>query len=132
MAMSASLELKATLNLRGSNWLRGLRNQKRANAAAYGVGSKGSSAFTPAHGSPVTLRTTLPQASRVETPDLPNIRRDSAALASGMWWIWMFWRVVIWPLRSGAKRSVTSAKASIWSAVTPPIGSLQRSICTPG
>ena len=28
-------------------------------------------------------------------------RIRSAASASGMWWIWMFWRVVMWPLFIG-------------------------------
>ena len=51
-----------------------------------------------------------------------------AASASGMWWYWMFWRVVMWPLRSGVKRSAISAKASIWSGVTPPKGSFTRII----
>ena len=36
----------------------------------------------------------------------------------------MFWRVVMWPLSSGAYFSITSANASIWSGVTPPSGSL--------
>ena len=36
----------------------------------------------------------------------------------------MFWRVVMWPLFSGAYFSTTSAKASICSGVTPPIGQL--------
>ena len=55
-----------------------------------------------------------------------------AASGSGMWWNWMFWRVVMWPLPSGAKRSAISAKASIWSGVTPPNGSLTRIIWTSG
>ncbi len=42
----------------------------------------------------------------------------------------MFWRVVTWPLFSGAYSSTTSAKTSICSGVTPPIGSLMRIICT--
>ena len=29
-----------------------------------------------------------------------------AASRSGMWWIWMFWRVVMWPLLSGAYFSI--------------------------
>ena len=41
-----------------------------------------------------------------------------------MWWIWMFWRVVMWPLLSGASCSIASAKASICSGLTPPIGKL--------
>ena len=49
-----------------------------------------------------------------------------------MWWIWMFWRVVMWPLRSGAQRSIASAKASICSGLTPPSGSFTRIICTSG
>ena len=36
----------------------------------------------------------------------------------------MFCRVVMWPLFSGAYFSITSAKSSIWSGVTPPKGSL--------
>ncbi len=51
---------------------------------------------------------------------------------SGTWWIWMFWRVVTWPLFKGAYFSTTLAKASIWWGVTPPKGSLTRTICTSG
>ena len=40
---------------------------------------------------------------------------SSAISSSGMWWIWMFWRVVMWPLLSGAHRSTTSASLSICS-----------------
>ena len=40
----------------------------------------------------------------------------------------MFWRVVMWPLRSGTYFSTTSAKASIWSGVIPPKGSFTRII----
>ena len=36
----------------------------------------------------------------------------------------MFWRVVMWPLSSGAYFSITVANASICSGVTPPSGSL--------
>ena len=42
----------------------------------------------------------------------------------------MFWRVVMWPLLSGAYFSMTSAKASICSGVMPPNGSFTRTICT--
>ena len=82
--------------------------------------SKGSSSATPAHGSPVTLRIVLPQPSREERPASEIWRMNSAASASGMWWIWMFWRVVMWPLLSGANCSIASAKASICSGLTPP------------
>ena len=44
----------------------------------------------------------------------------------------MFCRVVMWPLFSGAYFSITRAKASIWSGVTPPIGSFTRIIWTSG
>ena len=57
---------------------------------------------------------------------------NSAASGSGMWWIWMFWRVVMWPLLSGANCSIASAKASICSGLTPPKGSFTRIICTSG
>ena len=80
----------------------------------------------------MTLRTVLPQASRVESPTLASRRRTSGIFARGMWWNWKFWRVVMWPLRSGAKRSASSPKASIWSGVTPPKGSFTRVICTFG
>ena len=60
----------------------------------------------------MTLRTVLPQASRLDSPTVPRIRIASAASGSGMWCNWTFWRVVMWPLRSGVKRSVISAKAS--------------------
>ena len=64
--------------------------------------SKSSPSVTPAKGSPVTLRTVLPQPSREERP-ASEIRRISfAASGSGTWWIWMFCRVVMWPLFSGA------------------------------
>ena len=56
------------------------------------------------------------------------MRIASAAWRSGMWWIWMFCRVVMWPLFMGANRSTTSAKASICSGVTPPKGSFTRII----
>ena len=36
----------------------------------------------------------------------------------------MFWRVVMWPLRSGTYLSITSANASSCSGVTPPNGKL--------
>ena len=57
--------------------------------------------MTPAHGSPVTLRTVLPQASRLESPASPIMRIAFAASGSGMWWNWKFCRVVMWPLLSG-------------------------------
>ena len=44
----------------------------------------------------------------------------------------MFCRVVMWPLSSGAYFSITLAKASICSGVTPPNGSFTRAICTSG
>jgi hypothetical protein len=44
----------------------------------------------------------------------------------------MFWRVVMWPLSSGAYFSTTSANASICSGLMPPIGSLTLIICTSG
>ena len=47
-----------------------------------------------------------------------------------MWCIWMFCRVVMWPLFSGTYFSITSAKLSICSGVTPPNGSFTRIICT--
>ena len=53
-----------------------------------------------------------------------------AASGRGMWWNWKFWRVVMWPLRSGAYCSARSANASICSGVTPPNGSFTRIICT--
>ena len=64
--------------------------------------SKGSPSLTPAQGSPVTLRIVLPQPSRDESPDSLILRITSVISASGMWWIWMFWRVVMWPLPRGA------------------------------
>ena len=44
----------------------------------------------------------------------------------------MFWRVVMWPLLSGAYSSTTSANISICPGVIPPIGSFTRHICTSG
>ena len=86
----------------------------------------------PAQGSPVTLRTVLPQPSREESPDSEITFSRSSMSRSGTWWICTFWRVVMWPLFSGAQRSTTSAKDSICSGVTPPKGSLTRTICTSG
>ena len=80
----------------------------------------------------MTLRTVLPQPSREERPASEISRISFAASGSGTWWIWMFWRVVMWPLFSGAYFSTTSAKASICSGVTPPNGSFTRIICTSG
>ncbi len=80
----------------------------------------------------MTLRTVLPQPSRLERPVALITLISSFMSVSGTWWIWMFCRVVMWPLLSGAKRSTTSAKESIWSGVTPPSGSFTRTICTPG
>ena len=76
----------------------------------------------------MTLRTVLPQPSREERPASDALRISSAISRSGMWWIWMFWRVVMWPLFRGAYSSTTSANISICSGVTPPIGSLMRHI----
>ena len=84
----------------------------------------------PAQGSAVTLRTVLPQPSRLERPASEIPRISAAASRSGMWWIWMFCRVVMWPLLSGAYCSTTSANVSIWSGVMPPNGSFTRIICT--
>ena len=92
--------------------------------------SKSSPSVMPAHGSPVTLRTVLPQPSREDRPASETLRISSAIWRSGMWWIWMFWRVVMWPLLSGAYSSTTSANISICSGVTPPMGSLMRHIWT--
>ena len=92
--------------------------------------SNSSSAQTPAHGSAVTLRTVLPQPSRLESPDSAISRMYEAASRSGMWWTWMFCRVVMWPFLSGANCSIALANASICSGETPPHGSLTRIICT--
>ena len=86
----------------------------------------------PAHGSAVTLRTVLPQPSRLERPTAEISRISAAASRSGTWWIWMFCRVVMCPLFSGAYFSTTSANVSICSGVTPPKGSLTRIIWTSG
>ena len=94
--------------------------------------SKGSPSETPANGSPVTLRTVLPQPSREERPTSEISRISSAASGSGTWWIWMFCRVVMWPLLSGAYFSITEANASICSGLMPPIGSFTRIIWTSG
>ena len=72
----------------------------------------------------------LPQPSRLESPAAETSRISSAMSRSGMWWIWMFWRVVMWALFIGAQRSVTSANISICSGVMPPNGSLMRHIWT--
>ena len=74
--------------------------------------SKSSSSSVPARASPVTLRIVFPQPSREDSPASPSSRISSAASGSGMWCIWMFWRVVTWPLRRGTYFSITSAKAS--------------------
>ena len=73
--------------------------------------SNSSSFATPAHGSPVTLRIVLPQPSRLDSPASPSSRIAFSASGSGMWCIWMFWRVVMCPLFSGTYFSITSANA---------------------
>src|SRR5207248_525571 len=83
-----------------------------------------------ADGSPVTLRIVLPQPSRLESPASPSSRIAFSASSSGTWCIWMFWRVVMCPLRSGTYFSITSANASSCSGVMPPKGSFTRIICT--
>ena len=80
----------------------------------------------------MTLRIVLPQPSREERPASAISRSSSSVSRSGTWWIWMFWRVVTWPLSSGAYFSTTLPKASICSGVTPPNGSLTRIIWTSG
>ena len=80
----------------------------------------------------MTLRTVLPQPSRLERPASEISRISCSMSRSGTWWIWMFWRVVMWPLTSGAYFSTTLANMSICSGVTPPKGSLTRTICTSG
>src|SRR5581483_975927 len=57
--------LKAGLNLRPKFWVSECPSKNFDNAREYGVTSKVSSAQTPAKGHAVTLRTELPQASRV-------------------------------------------------------------------
>ena len=94
--------------------------------------SNSSPSEIPAQGSPVTLRIVLPQPSREERPASLMWRMNLAASCSGTWWIWMFSRVVMWPLRSGAYLSIASANASSCSGVMPPSGSLTRIICTSG
>ena len=55
----------------------------------------------------MTLRTVLPQPSREERPTAEISRISASMSRSGTWWIWMFWRVVMWPLFSGAYFSTT-------------------------
>src|SRR5437016_6305574 len=45
-----------------------------------------SPSVTPAHGSPVTLRTVLPQASRLDSPASEIILIAFAASGRGRWW----------------------------------------------
>ena len=80
----------------------------------------------------MTLRIVLPQPSRLERPASPSSRIAFSASSSGTWCIWMFWRVVMWPLFSGTYFSITSANFSICSGVIPPNGSFTRTICTSG
>ena len=56
----------------------------------------------PASGSAVTLRTVLPQPSREDSPTAEISRMSFAIWSSGTWWIWMFCRVVMCDLFSGA------------------------------
>ncbi len=77
----ASLVLSETAD-RTTAWQ---RHEKGSQSAPYGVGSNSSPSQTPAHGSPVTLRTVLPQASRVGMPARPRTRSSSVALRSGTW-----------------------------------------------
>ena len=80
----------------------------------------------------MTLRTVLPQPSRLDSPASPSSRIAFSISGSGMWCIWMFWRVVTWPLFRGTYFSTTSANFSICSGVIPPKGSFTRIICTSG
>jgi hypothetical protein len=81
---------KATLNLRPKSCVSGWPSRKVASASAYGVTSKVSVRQTPAIGQAVTLRTTLPQASRVVMPTAAN-RRMSAGVSS----MWMKWQLEV-------------------------------------
>ena len=58
----------------------------------------------------MTLRTVLPQPSREERPTAEISRISDSMSRSGTWWIWMFCRVVMWPLLSGAHFSTTSGE----------------------
>jgi hypothetical protein len=49
----------------------------------------------------VTLRIVLPQPSREDSPVAEISRISFAASGSGTWCSCTFWRVVMWPLRSG-------------------------------
>ncbi len=56
----------------------------------------------------------------------------SAITASGTWCIWTFWRVVMCDFFSGAYFSAIRPNMSICSGVTPPKGSLTRTMLTSG
>ena len=75
-AQSVPQPLKAILNLRGSVLESGWRRKWRTSASAYGVTSNAASGHTSASSHAVTLRTELPQASRVVRPDLVEAAHD--------------------------------------------------------
>ena len=98
-------------------------------ASACGVTSKVSSRQTPARGQAVTLRTVLPHASRVVMPTAASRRIKLGVSSRWTKWSWMSWRVVTWQTPS-LYSSARSARVSIWSGVSRPIGILIR--CIPG
>ena len=72
----------AILNLRGRLLAHGLRRKKRVMASTWGVVSKVPPVRIPDQGEPVTVRTVLPQASRVVMPASSQIRMTSSASRS--------------------------------------------------
>ena len=80
---------------------------------------------TPERGQAVTLRTELPQASRVVMPTEARRRIKSGVSSRWTKWIWKSWRVVTCRI-SSEYSSATSASTSICSAVSPPKGILIR------
>ena len=118
---------KAILNLRGSVAERAPRRRPLVIASAQGVGSKGSAALAPASGQVVTLRTLLPQASRLVRPASAAMRRTFSTSASLTKFSWRFCRVVRCP-RPPAWRSVASASARSCGGERTPCGIFTRTI----
>ena len=80
---SCSQPENAILNLRPKSCVSGWPSKKYAIAFAYGVTSNASVRHTPASGQAVTLRTELPQASRVVIPAAAS--RRMIVGVSSMW-----------------------------------------------
>jgi hypothetical protein len=107
-----------------------LRRKKRVMASPYGVTSNVPWSRTPASGSAVTLRTVLPQASRVVSPVVSSTRSAPSTSGIGTKWYWMFCRVVTWPY-PWPQRAATSPRVRSCADESTPCGIFTRSIWAP-